>query len=149
MKEMLVGAVGPKTLPAEFQGVRNSYCPEMFVKACKKNGGAVGASVSRKNSQPLVCGGGNDALVHQQLDLDPAIFASPGRSLVGGCGVGLTHCARGGNATNRNATILKQIGDHCLGAFLAQHLIAGSGPYRVGKARHLDHVALLVGEGLL
>jgi hypothetical protein len=33
MKEMLVGAVGSKTPPEEFQGVRNSYCPEMFVKA--------------------------------------------------------------------------------------------------------------------
>jgi hypothetical protein len=72
-------------------------------------------------------------------------FSLPPRtSLVGGCGVGLAHCARRDNATNWNAGLLKQIGNHCLSAFLAQHLIAGSSTHRGGKASHPDHVALWV-----
>src|SRR5271167_3377638 len=83
-----------------------------------------------KKSEPLVSAGTSDALVHQELDIGPAIFSSPGSTLVGGGGVALTHCARRGNAANWNTTVLKQIGDHCLSALLAQHLIAGSGAHR-------------------
>src|SRR5271156_747675 len=72
-----------------------------------------------KKNEPLVSAGASDALVHQELDLGPAIFTSPGRSLVGGGGVALTHCARSDNATNWNATVLKQICNHRLSAFLA------------------------------
>ena len=98
---------------------------------------------------PLDSAGGNDTLVHQHLDLCPAIFAPPGDSLVRGCGVGLTHCARRDQATNWNATFLKQIGDDGLSAFLAQHLIAGSGAHRVGKSSYLDDVALFVDVRLI
>ena len=44
--------------------------------------------------------------------------------------------------------LLKQIGNHCLSTFLAEHLIARRGAHRVGKAGHLDRVALWVAEGI-
>ena len=43
---------------------------------------------------PLVFAAASDALVHEEFDLGPAIFAAPRRALVGSRRVGLTHCAR-------------------------------------------------------
>ena len=47
--------------------------------------------IGGKKNEPLVSDGASDALVHQKFDLGPAIFTSPGRSLVGGGRVALTH----------------------------------------------------------
>jgi hypothetical protein len=74
--------------------------------------------------------GTSDALVHQKLDVGPAIFGSPGSSLVGGDGLLSPNAPGANNAANWNAAVVNQIGGHCLSAFLAQHLVAGSGAHR-------------------
>jgi len=79
-----------------------------------------------------------NALVHQNFNLNPAIFCSARGGLVRCRLVGFTVRARSRDVPYLYSTLLHQIVDHCLRSVLAQGCVHGGASRRVGIALHLD-----------
>ena len=65
--------------------------------AVQRNGGALLAPpylMGKEIRRLVFAAAASDTLVHQELDLGPAIFAPPRGTLIGSRRVALTHCAR-------------------------------------------------------
>lgn len=86
----------------------------------------------------------SQALVHQHLDLDAAVFGPPLCGFVGCRRIGCAHRPGGHNVSHRYAAILYQIRNNSVGPRHAQLLVHGSAAGRVSKTFHLNDVAFEV-----